>query len=245
MHNLLSKSLSGRWQKGISRRDEADLEAADMNGINTLGGFFEEVGGVKTQLQGMKQLVCKVYEESEEAKTVVEVEAIKALRVGMDKDVEEILRKAKLIKGMLEELDRGNIENCRIVGCEEGTSINRIRICLTNSARKNFKELMGNFQLLRQKIMSEYRESIDTRYYSLTGEHADEETIDRMLVTGENETLLQKALQIRDRGQILETIKEIQERHDAVKDIEKNLLALHQIFLDMSVLVEGQGEELD
>jgi syntaxin 1B/2/3 len=43
----------------------------------------------------------------------------------------------------------------------------------------------------------------------------------------------------------LDTIQEIQERHDAVKEIEKNLKELHQVFLDMAVLVEAQGEQLD
>lgn len=38
---------------------------------------------------------------------------------------------------------------------------------------------------------------------------------------------------------------EIQERHRAVKDLEQSLLELHQIFLDMAVLVEAQGEMLD
>ena len=38
---------------------------------------------------------------------------------------------------------------------------------------------------------------------------------------------------------------EIQERHEAVKDLERSLVDLHQIFLDMSVLVEAQGEMLD
>lgn len=44
---------------------------------------------------------------------------------------------------------------------------------------------------------------------------------------------------------MLDTINEIQERHDAVKDIEKNLRELHQVFLDMAVLVEHQGAQLD
>lgn len=47
------------------------------------------------------------------------------------------------------------------------------------------------------------------------------------------------------RGQIQDTIAEIQERHDAVKDIERNLKELHQVFLDMAVLVQHQGEQLD
>jgi hypothetical protein len=53
------------------------------------------------------------------------------------------------------------------------------------------------------------------------------------------------AIHEQGRGQILETIREIQERHDTVKEIEKNLLELHQIFLDMAVLVEAQGEQLN
>jgi hypothetical protein len=44
---------------------------------------------------------------------------------------------------------------------------------------------------------------------------------------------------------VLDTVQEIQERHSAVKDLERQLLGLHQIFLDMAVLVEAQGEMLD
>lgn len=44
---------------------------------------------------------------------------------------------------------------------------------------------------------------------------------------------------------MLDTLAEIQERHEAVKELEKSLMELHQIFLDMAVLVEAQGEMLD
>lgn len=62
---------------------------------------------------------------------------------------------------------------------------------------------------------------------------------------GESETFLQKAIQEQGRGQVLDTIYEIQERHDGVKAMERNLNELHQVFLDMAVLVEAQGEQLD
>ena len=63
--------------------------------------------------------------------------------------------------------------------------------------------------------------------------------------TGESETFLQKAIQEQGWGRVLDTIQEIQERHDAVKDIEKNLKELLLVFLDMVVLVQAQGEQLD
>ena len=44
---------------------------------------------------------------------------------------------------------------------------------------------------------------------------------------------------------MLDTVQEIAERASAVQDLERQLLGLHQIFLDMAVLVEAQGEMLD
>lgn len=43
----------------------------------------------------------------------------------------------------------------------------------------------------------------------------------------------------------METLNEINERHEAVKELNKSLLELHQMFLDMAVLVEQQGVQLD
>ncbi|KAI3724957.1 hypothetical protein L1987_64725 [Smallanthus sonchifolius] len=43
----------------------------------------------------------------------------------------------------------------------------------------------------------------------------------------------------------METVLEIQERNDSVTVIERNLKELHQVFMDMAVLVEHQGEQLD
>jgi hypothetical protein len=45
--------------------------------------------------------------------------------------------------------------------------------------------------------------------------------------------------------QLLDTLNEINERHEAVKELNKSLLELHQMFLDMAVLVEQQGVMLD
>lgn len=83
------------------------------------------------------------------------------------------------------------------------------------------------------------------RYFTITGERASEETIENLISSGESESFLQKAIQEQGRGQIMDTISEIQERHDAVKEIEKNLIELHQIFLDMAALVEAQGHQLN
>lgn len=73
----------------------------------------------------------------------------------------------------------------------------------------------------------------------------DDETIESLISTGESERFLQHAIEEQGRGNVMDTITEIQERHDSVKEIEKNLMDLHQVFLDMAAMVDAQGCELD
>lgn len=82
------------------------------------------------------------------------------------------------------------------------------------------------------------------RYYTVTGEYPEEEVIEKIISNGEEE-FLKKAIEEHGRGKVLETVVEIQDRYDAAKEIEKSLLELHQVFLDMAVMVEAQGEQMD
>uniref|UniRef100_A0A453K1P5 t-SNARE coiled-coil homology domain-containing protein n=2 Tax=Aegilops tauschii subsp. strangulata TaxID=200361 RepID=A0A453K1P5_AEGTS len=116
-------------------------------------------------------------------------------------------------------------------------------MCSTLTMR--LRERISEFQTLREAIQTEYREVVERRVFTVTGERADEETIDKLIETGDSEQIFQRAIQEQGRGRVLDTLQEIQERHDTVKEIETKLLELQQIFLDLSVLVEAQGEILN
>lgn len=65
------------------------------------------------------------------------------------------------------------------------------------------------------------------------------------MTTGEGEQLLQKAIAEQGRGMVMNMVAEIQERHSTVTNLERSLLELQQVFMDMAVLVQTQGEQLD
>ncbi|EPS63772.1 hypothetical protein M569_11011, partial [Genlisea aurea] len=163
----------------------------------------------------------------------------------MEKDVDEVGRIARSIKLRLEELDKENLANRQRPGCGKGSGVDRSRTSTTVALKKKFKDKMAEFQTLRENIHQEYREVIERRVFTVTGNRADEETVDKLIETGDSEQIFQKAIQEQGRGQIMDTLAEIQERHDAVRDLEKKLLDLQQIFLDMAVLVDAQGDLLD
>lgn len=45
-------------------------------------------------------------------------------------------------------------------------------------------------------------------------------------------------------GQAKQVLSEVQSRHDDIKKIEKTILELHQLFVDMQMMVEQQAETL-
>ncbi|XP_072965405.1 syntaxin-124-like [Typha angustifolia] len=222
----------------------ARMAESGQESIN-LDIFFDDVEKVKDDLRSLEQHYRRLQETNEETKRTHDAKTVKSLRSRMDVDVEQVLRLAKTVKAKLEALDRSNAANRRLPGCGPGSSADRTRTSVVSGLGKKLKDIIDNFQGLRARINSEYRETVARQYYTVTGERADNEKIEAMISSGESEAFLQKAIQEQGRGQVLDVVMEMQERHDAVKEIEKSLVELHQVFLDMAALVEAQGQQLN
>ncbi|KAK1611138.1 hypothetical protein QYE76_034811 [Lolium multiflorum] len=221
-----------------------DMEAGGETVAN-LDKFFQDVEAVKEDIQGFEALYKRLQATNEETKTAHEARAVKALRSRMDGDVEKVLKRAKAVKTKLEALDRDNANSRKVPGCGPGSSTDRTRSSVVSGLGKKLKETMDEFQGLRTRMAAEYKETVARRYHMVTGEHAEDSTIESLISSGESESFMQKAIQDQGRGQVMDTISEIQERHDAVKDIERSLMDLHQVFLDMAALVEAQGAQIN
>lgn len=244
MNDLLGGSFE--LPRGQSSRG-GDIELGTQMNSGELGleNFFKKVQDIDKEYEKLEKLLKKLQGAHEESKSVTKAPAMKAIKKRMEKDVDEVGKISRFIKSKIEELDRENLTNRQKPGCGKGTGVDRSRTATTLGLKKKFKDKMGEFQVLRENIHQEYREVVERRVYTVTGKRADEETIDQLIETGDSEQIFQKAIQEQGRGQIMDTLAEIQERHDAVRDLERKLLELQQIFLDMAVLVDAQGDMLD
>ncbi|KAL6519944.1 hypothetical protein OROMI_032838 [Orobanche minor] len=253
MNDLMTKSFTSYvdLKKAAMKDAESgpDLELGMARLDHNLTIFLEEAEQVKTEMDSIREILVRLESTHDEGKGLHKPEALKSVRARVNTDVLSVLKRARAIKAKLEDMDRANGANRRLSGCKEGTPVDRARTAVTNGLRKKLKELMMDFQGLRQKMMAEYKETVGRRYYTVTGEYPDEEVIDKIVSNGDGngggEEFLSKAIQEHGRGKVLETVVEIQDRHDAAREIEKSLLELHQIFLDMAVMVEAQGEQMD
>ncbi|XP_014502761.1 syntaxin-132 [Vigna radiata var. radiata] len=242
MNDLLTESFE------IPRHRGGDIELGEYarnSGELGLESFFRKVQELDKHYAKLDKLLRKLQDAREEAKVVTKASSMKAIKEKMEKDVDEVKKTAYYIKSRIEELDKENLTNRQKPGCGKGSGVDRSRTATTISLKKKLKDKMAEFQTLREVIHQEYREVVERRVFTVTGTRADEETIDRLIETGDSEQIFQKAIQEQGRGQIMDTLAEIQERHEAVRDVEKKLLDLQQIFLDIAVLVDAQGEMLD
>ncbi|KAF8090670.1 hypothetical protein N665_0469s0007 [Sinapis alba] len=237
MNDLFSNS----FKRNQAQMSDVEVGQETMN----LDKFFEDVENVKDDMKGVESLYKKLQDSNEECQTVHNANKVKELRAKMDADVGQVLKRVKIIKQKLEALEKANANSRNVPGCGPGSSTDRTRSSVVSGLGKKLKDLMDSFQSLRARMNDEYKETVERRYFTITGEKPDEQTIDNLIASGESENFLQKAIQEQGRGQIMDTISEIQERHDAVKEIEKNLIELHQVFLDMAALVEAQGQQLN
>ncbi|OVA09924.1 Target SNARE coiled-coil domain [Macleaya cordata] len=258
MNDLMTKSFTNYVD--LKKEAMKDLEAgpSDFHDVEmtatphqmdpNLSQFLEEAEKVKEEMGSIRDILGKLQEANEESKSLHKPDALKALRNRINSDIVSVLKKAKTIRSRIEDMDRANASNRRLSGYKAGTPVDRARTSVTNGLRKKLKELMMDFQGLRQRIMAEYKETVGRRYFTVTGEYPEEEVIEKIISNGGGnggEDFMQKAIQEHGRGKVLETVVEIKDRHEAAKEIEKSLLELHQVFLDMAVMVEAQGEQMD
>ncbi|ONM51489.1 Syntaxin 132 [Zea mays] len=253
MNNLLTDSFE------LPRRDssrDADIEMGmhQADASDNLKDFLKKVDAIESIIAKLSNLLNKLqacsfchsfFTANEESKAVTKASSMKAIKQRMEKDIDEVGKIARQAKTKVDELERDNLSNRQKPGCGKGSAVDRSREQTTGAVKKKLKERMDDFQTLREAIRQEYREVVERRVFTVTGNRPDEETIDDLIETGKSEQIFKDAIQHQGRGQILDTVAEIQERHDAVRDLERKLLELQQIFMDMAVLVEAQGDMIN
>lgn len=244
MNDLMTKSfLSYVELKKQAQKDleaDLDIERGQLNPRDeeNLTQFFQEVDAIKDEMEEITNLLLDLQNLNEGTKSTHSGKVLRGLRDRMESDVASILRKAKIVKARLESLDKSNMINRTLSQAfKEGSSVDRTRISVTNGLRVKLRDLMNDFQSLRGKVLSDYKEDLKRRYYNATGEEPSEDVIEKVISGSGKVEILE--------GKTEKDIQRSKERHEAVMDIQRSLTKLHQVFLDMAVLVETQGEKMD
>ncbi|KAK9074764.1 hypothetical protein SSX86_003082 [Deinandra increscens subsp. villosa] len=203
----------------LSPSDELDLSQ-----------FFLQIEAIKSTMEEISNLLAEIQTLNEETKSTHSAKVLRGLKDRMESNMMAILRKANVVLARLECLESS-------ARYEENTAVGRTRVLVTNGLRVKLKKTMSEFQDLRDKIVSDHKEYLKRGYFNETGEYPSDEMMEKM-VSGNG-----KVFEMVE-GK-MDLVMENKERHEAMMDLKKSLDKLHQVFLDMAVLVEGQGQSLN
>ncbi|KNA17681.1 hypothetical protein SOVF_077720 [Spinacia oleracea] len=238
MNDLMTKSFLNYvdLKKQIQSDHETELSEPEtwqeLNPVDqeNLSIFFKQIDSIKSEMGEISNLLHDLESLHQESKTTHSTKLLRGLRDRMDSDTISILRKVKTLKSQLESLDKSNIKNRRLSSSfHEGSSVDRTRVTVTNGLRIKFKDIIFDFTGLRDTIMNDHRDDLRRKYYNATGEKPSEETVEKLL----------------SGSMKIGFFEEEKERYGVVKDIQRSLNKLHQIFLDMAVLIDKQGEQIN
>ncbi|KAL9141581.1 hypothetical protein ABFS82_14G114600 [Erythranthe guttata] len=243
MNDLMTKSFLSyvdlKKQATKDLESDPDIETGQLGPPDdgNLSQFFVEVEAIKSEMEDIANLQLDLQTLTEETKSTAQsAKILRGVNDRINSDTTALLRKARTIKAKLESLDKSNVENRGLSPLYvKGSHVDRTRISVTNGLRIKLKEMMENFQCLREKIVEEHKQGLKTRYYTATGETPSDEVVDKMVSGGGPTSVFAQG----------ESVEENRQRDEAVMEIQRSLVLLHQVFLDMAVMVECQGEQMN
>ncbi|CAK9315582.1 unnamed protein product [Citrullus colocynthis] len=197
-------------------------------------------------LINLKTLLKDANEESKSATNTLEINAIKKR---MEKYIDDVVKNVSNVREKLQSLR-----------FEEQLHIDEFFLSPEHTPQadawmsegncfvltKKLKELLMEFEALRQTIQDEYCEVVERQVNTVTGARPDELSTDHVIEIGSSKQIFPTTFEQRGRGKVISSMEEeIQDRLDAIKEFEKRFLELSQLYLKTSVLVEGHAKILE
>ncbi|KAI0928582.1 hypothetical protein AcW1_005786 [Taiwanofungus camphoratus] len=123
----------------------------------------------------------------------------------------------------------------------------RTRNNQTGLLRSKFVEILQNYQQVERDYRARYKQRVE-RQFKIVKPDATSEEVDAVVndTQGGGDQIFAQALSVSTRyGESRAAYREVQDRHEDIKRIERTLEELAQMFNDMSVLVNQQDESID
>lgn len=219
--------------------DESNMDNMRENGIDNtryMDEFFEQIEEIRGSLDLLVENLDQVKKKhstilsntTNDPKTKEELEELMA----------QIKKIANRIRSKLKIIEQ-QVEQDELVG---STADIRIRRTQHSTLSRRFVEVMTDYN----KTQTDYREGCKRRIHrqlDIAGRKVDNDQLEEMIESG-NPAIFTQGI-ITDTQQAKQTLADIEARHNDIIKLESSIRDLHDMFMDMAMLVESQGEMID
>jgi len=224
-----------------AQQDDNNYELSNVRheGGGAIGGdmsaFYAEISSLQDELKTFNDNVSRVSDLHSRSLNNMDDSAAQRNAAQLEELVEDTSALSSTLKRRIKALE-----------AQGGTGRDgQIRKQQTALVKSKFVEAIQNYQSVEQQYRQRYKQRMERQFKIVKPDASPEEV--RAVVNDENGgQIFSQALMNSNRyGESRAAYREVQERHEDIKKIERTLGELAQLFNDMSVLVEQQDETIN
>lgn len=240
MQNFKFKMPKDRLQ-ALKAAQSDDDDGSDDIGVNVEGSrmddFFHDVEQIRSDIDLIQNKVENVKHKHSAILSAPQTDEkmkqeLEDLMSDIKKTANKVRAKLKVIEQNIEQDEKINKASAEL----------RIQKTQHSSLSRKFVEVMTEYN----RTQTDYRERCKARIQrqlEITGKTTTNEQLEEMLESGNSAVFTQGIMM--DTAQAKQTLADIEARHNDIIKLETSIRELHDMFMDMAMLVESQGEMID
>jgi len=200
--------------------------------------FYNQISSIQDELRRIDANVSRIGDLHSRSLNNTDEALAQQNATALDELVEETRALCNQIKNQIQDLEKESVPP----GQDP-----RIRKNQTSLVRSKFVEALQNYQQVEQQYRSRYRQRVE-RQFKIVKPDATPEEVTAVVQNdqGAGGQVFAQALTSSTRyGESRAAYREVQERHEDIRKIERTLAELAQLFNDMDVLVNQQEDVIN
>lgn len=215
--------------------DDVTIGVEEKSGY--MDDFFREVEDIRENIGRMQENVEEVKKTHSAILSAPQTD--EKVKQHLEDMMADIKKSANRVRAKLKQMESGidQLEQASPMSAEF-----RIRKTQHSMLSQKFVEVMTDYN----KTQTDYRERCKARIQrqlEITGRSTTTEEVEEMLESG-NPAIFTQGI-MTDTQQAKQTLADIEARHADIIKLENSIRELHDMFIDMAMLVESQGEMID
>jgi len=218
-----------------SSNDDSQMTAF-FNQVNGVSGLINQIVENTHQIETLYSASLGAAMEEQVTRGTQEAEN---LMFNTNKIASQVRNKLKAMKSENESKEKEEDET------KGGASVEvRLRSSQHSALSKKFVDVMSEYQRVQTQCKSRFKQRMERQYLIVKPEATPEE-VNEALDSNQGQIFSQQFLATNQRAEAKKALKDIQDRHQEILKLEESLRELHQLFVDMQILVEAQGQMLN
>ncbi|XP_023675218.1 syntaxin-1A isoform X1 [Paramormyrops kingsleyae] len=217
--------------------DEDDDVAVSLDKDRFMDEFFEQVEEIRGYIEALSEKVEDV--KRKHSAILAAPNPDEKTKADLEQLMTDIKKLANKVRSKLKSIEQ-SIEHEE--GLNRSSADLRIRKTQHSTLSRKFVEVMTEYNATQ----SDYRERCKgriQRQLEITGRNTTNDELESMLES-DNPAIFTSGI-IMDSNITEQAMSEIETRHTEIIKLENSIRELHDMFMDMAMLVESQGEMID